>query len=253
MNKQGFTLLELLTVMAIIAIIGGVALVSYVNLQSGGRYLSLQRNIQNQVQLARQQAILQNKTTCLVFSINNSRHEVAVCFLAGILTSPASSIVVTSITDAFFPPPPLGEDISLTLYNIRTGKRHDGVTQRQEFETIPFSDAEENRMFHSRVASLFSVPGSDFARDDPYGFLLTQPYRLPNTITFTPNQPVTALSPLVVYFDGNGTMFKDSGLSNPVDSSGIKFQLSEIIRRKEINVKLTKSGALEGDWKGGTL
>jgi len=253
MNKKaGFTLLELLTVMTIIAIISGVALVSYINMQSGGKYLSLARNIQNQAMLARQQAIMQNRPTCLLLSVtDDNQHEIAVVFHAGVVTDSAN----TYIQDAFANTSLYAG--STTLYNFNTGIRYK-VNQETGGEKItlpsiiyPGGVTEYERQAVKYVKDA-SVATFSFNVGDAYGFIFSQPYRLPKNITFDDNS-VKKNNPLVIYFDTNGVMYQLTGTPPNQTRSDVgdvvDFQIRETIRGKAIKIAIKSSGVVEVVWK----
>jgi len=248
MNKKaGFTLLELLTVMTIIGIISAVTLVSYLSMQSGSKYLSLARSIQNQAMLARQQAMLQNRQMCLLFTDNNGIHEVAVCAHAGTVTDKKSTLSPPRILNAFADPPTSTN--AITLYSFKTGRRYDDVLQIG------------NNVIESRSGGLagnYTIPSlayafngaNDFNMGDAYGFLVAQPYRLPKNIIFKKNDPIDQGKPLVIYFDSNGVMSQERRNNNTtaVGNSGVEFKIQETIRKGDIKVKISNAGIVDINW-----
>ena len=273
-SPRGFTLIELLTVMAIIAIISGIALASYINMQSGGKYLSLARNIQNQVMLARQQAMLQNRPTNLLLSVSpyqdnmfsgsfgwgqggyEEHHEIAVCFHAGVVT--AVDAVGNVIQNAFAEPPALFtvktlDKVNMIIYNFETGRRHESGGAEQGTESIIYPGTiYTDRRDYERIALEYPISGaSSFQKGHAYGLLLAQAYRLPKNITFT-EEYARLGDPSIIQFDRNGVMYwkqRGGGAKQEVTSE-ISFDMMETIRQQNITVTIKNNGIVTVDKKG---
>ena len=66
-SRQGFTLLELLVVMAIMGILMGAAVASFYGMGQGARMQGAVRNVQSTLTLARQRAVLKSQPLDVVF------------------------------------------------------------------------------------------------------------------------------------------------------------------------------------------
>src|ERR1039457_6253592 len=71
-RKAGFTLIEMLTVIVIIAIILGIGVPTFTNLMKSGGLTGASREVANALGLARQYAITHRTTTQVVFSYSGT-------------------------------------------------------------------------------------------------------------------------------------------------------------------------------------
>ena len=248
--NAGFTLIELLTVMGIIAILSTVALLSYINMRSGGAYLALSKNLQNQVMLARQQAALENREVCLLFAENpegeeGNNHEAVLVFQGGHVTKAWSPVEGFSIEDTFANVPMLfkglaDESADVILYNYQSGKRHTATVMRVK-EDAPGVETIYNRVItprnYYRNTIRYVVKKSsetEFPVGSAYGFVLHQTYRLPQNFSF---QGVTLSNPKIVRFKPDGSITGDKN-----------FNILETIRRQSIPVKISDKGVVTVDY-----
>src|SRR5665811_1203696 len=71
-HKAGFTLIEMLTVIVIIAIIMGIGIPAFTNLMKSGGLSGASREVANSLGLARQYAITHRTVTRVVFPYNGT-------------------------------------------------------------------------------------------------------------------------------------------------------------------------------------
>jgi len=272
-TRAGFTLIELLTVMGIIGIICSIAVISYINIRSGGAYMSLAKNLQNHVMLARQQAALENREVRLVFAQDpDGSHDVLLVFHGGYVTAkgsgspPADSGLNTGdyIADAFTSPPTMlsAKDIKtvdMKLYNLgapnvpnapNAGKSY-SVKAWPENESVPPETTLYNndKLFHptrrgySKKTIRYYHAGihNQFNVGDAYGFVLHQSYRLPKNLKFA---SVTPGNLEIVIFKPNGEITDKAG--NPINTK--TFKVNETIRKNSVDVTINSKGVVKVDY-----
>jgi len=256
-TRAGFTLMELLTVMAIIAIISTIALISYINMKAGGAYQSLSKNLQNHVMLARQQASLQNRPVCLMFTKTErmfsdgqkeTQHEAVLVLYVGTVTD----VDGVNFSDAFFTQGVRLLNMTNTVYNLETGG-HFGVRQIVLETEVVEGGVEklyDSLPTYNRPAVKYTLntAGHGFQKGSAYGFELHQPYRLPKNFTFPNSQTL----PIVIKFEGDGAMqWKEgaSGSFTPV-GAGISFNIVESIRSHPIKITIDADGVVTVNPRG---
>ena len=240
---RGFTLLELLTVMTIVAMISTIGVASYFNMRTGGAYLSLSKNIQNMVLLARQQAALQNRNVVMLRSFRNEDgglSEFILLFKGGVVTRTSGNNILNS-----FEEPPQEREVldsaaddwvsSAYVYNLRTGKRHLlKAIDKDKGEIVEIGPTIYSAVsLYYKNAIRLELGSSDFHIGDSYGFLLHQPYRLPRGFSF---DDLTSEGTKILHFTPNGEIISDGG------GQETKFKIKENIRQAPIQVTIGRTG-----------
>ena len=274
-RRKGFTLMELLMVIVIMAIISAIGLASYFNMSSGGAYVSIEQNIQNMVTLARQQAALQNRPVYMLLSHhahpdfsgnrNQDIHEIVLVFEGGIVTSTENSSNPLYIRNSFVEPPDQDEDLTqrrstLYVYNVEKGSRH--KVARIGGRNPPDTESEQRpgniynalpQVYDRDAIKFVFAARSDFNKKvdgkppfQPYGFVLQQPYRLPRGFGF-PEDLLARNSSKAVKFTPGGDIFYSASPGNfsKIGSTPWSFDIQELIRQDPLKVKISGKGVVE--------
>ncbi len=84
--KKGFTLLELLSVMAIMGIVSTIAIMGYFAVMRGSAVRGTAEHLSQMIMLARQSAIMQGKKTAVIFDQDLTNAWYYVCRYDGVIT-----------------------------------------------------------------------------------------------------------------------------------------------------------------------
>ena len=74
--SKGFSLVELLIVMALIAIIGAIAVPNFTKMRDNSNLREAAREISGDIQLYKQQAVAENRRYQMVFDVDNNEYTV---------------------------------------------------------------------------------------------------------------------------------------------------------------------------------
>lgn len=131
-RQRGFTLLELLSVMAIMMIIAGITVTSYFGMVRGAGMRAAVSHLQSTLHLARQTAVMNGKTVHVVFGQSESNAWYVVVQKAGTVTWAHSSR--RRFSDQYADWSNLGGDdiVGSTVYNLTSGESSVIVTNTLE-------------------------------------------------------------------------------------------------------------------------
>lgn len=260
MYKNGFTLLELLTVMGMLALITTLAAVSYYNMTRSSSYVALERNVQNLVTLARQQAALQNRPVYLLRSFyiddgsNTEIYEFTLAFKGGTVTLKGNNTIYNMFAEP--PKETLSSsasgtkkwDSDLYLYNMSTGRRQrvdeiNTTAQQVYMPDTPYTKDNSGRvatyMVDVLMYKLYNPPGQSTVTwnvGDTYGYPLHQSFRLPNGFKF-PN--VNANEAKIIEFSPTGMIYEDGNAK-----TSVTFDIKEIVKANPVRVVINQGGSV---------
>ncbi len=175
-RRSGFTLVELITVMGIMALLISVAVVQYANMTRGSAMKTAATHVRSALMLARQQAVMSGKKACFIYNSN----AFTVCIQEGVGTSGSVG------KDLFADYAEWTNKIMLggTVYNLNPQRVPDDLRS----STVVKVDQ-----------AYFRTANSIWSANARYGWPIYKTMYLPKNIAFTNNDED------IVVFNGDGT------------------------------------------------
>ncbi len=196
-RPAGFTLMELLIVIAIMAIISTAAIGGYFGMQRSAAYSAAHDNVYNTLTLAKQRAVIDGKVTSLMIL---SPTNYIVVRAAGRITLPtpganAAFDVYSDLSGALYcdlPDHDLRSDCpkKIDIYNLETDNQ--GAKRSVAIHRTLRAELRDERGVRYTVAEAFRFDGAGddfFAVGDRYGFALHEQQALPRGYLFTGQTP----------------------------------------------------------------
>ncbi len=217
-TKQGFTLLELLAVMGIMLILATITVTSYRSMVSGSAVTASLGHLRQTLALARQQAIMQGKSTYVVFYQDTNESWYVTCVAEGAKTLGA-------------PPTFVLDQYRFDVGNVES----DAVMYNLSEKRPTFSRVTSAQYNSSQEAFEIITDDPIWAKDDRYGWEISKRVRLPRGFKFTEPTPST------IRFKPNGTAVDVDGIEV---GGGQKFEIYEEIREtQKYNVRVYLNGS----------
>ena len=202
--RKGFTLLELLSVMAIMGIISTIAIMGYFAVMRGVGARSAAEHLSQVVLLARQSAIMQGKKTYVIFDQDETNSWYSVCRYEGVVTGSFNQWMFDDFAD-WSDPENQKRFMGATIFNL---------------SSIPFRygmvmDASDNKL----MALEYVTSNNFFSVGDVYGWELYPPVSLPRGMQFTKNLNVV-IPPIIFKPDGSAQNFVEIEIYEKIKLSG---------------------------------
>ncbi|MDD4870367.1 MAG: prepilin-type N-terminal cleavage/methylation domain-containing protein [Kiritimatiellae bacterium] len=155
--RKGFTLLELLTVMAIMAIVSSIAIMGYFAAVRGSGTRSAIEHMTQMISLARQTAIMQGKKVIVVFGQDRTNGWYSLCRAEGAITSVSSGY----ITDEYADWSDLETVTNMAIYNLTNCEENRDPKEGIVTYVSSTLDANGDVVWHMQVEpqNLFSSDG----------------------------------------------------------------------------------------------
>jgi prepilin-type N-terminal cleavage/methylation domain-containing protein len=179
-TKRGFTLLELLAVMAIMLILASIAVTSYRSMVSGSGINASLGHLKQSLALARQNAIMQGKNAYVVFYQDTNSAWYTTCLGEGTRTDGAGQVLIDRYNQDL-----ASLAVGTVLFNLSEEKAKFSPVTQVEPSTIEGATA---------IATAESI----WTQDAVYGWEITKRIQLPRGFRFKD-------SPSTVRFKPNGT------------------------------------------------
>ena len=216
-RKRGFTLLELLAVMAIMLILATIAVTSYRSMVSGSGVTASLAHLRQSLALARQQAIMQGKNAYVVFYQDSDESWYTTCLGEGTKTdgSGAGQLLIDRYNEDLS-----AVAVGTVLFNLSEDKAKFSPVSQVSPSTI-------------EGATAISTADSIWSDDARYGWEISKRIQLPRGFLFKDTPPST------IRFKPNGTAGGVSG-----GGSSMSVEIYEEIKPDQtyfVNVKMDGS------------
>ena len=186
-SRAGFTLVELLAVMAIMVIITGIGIASYVNMTRGAAISGAVRHVRGGLTLARQTAIMNGQRAALI--VHGDGRSYAICQQAGVITDTDQANIFSDkwcgkVASDF-------GSAEKIVYNMTTGYYATNTAVREDI--LP-GDIMSSVIFRTtRIEGGWHI-------DDMYGFATIPIKYLPRATK------ITDTSDVIIWFNADGTV-----------------------------------------------
>lgn len=189
---RGFTLLELLAVMAIMLILSSLAVTGYRAMISGSGVGAAVGHLRQTLDLARQTAIMQGKSSYVVFYQDTGTAWYVTCMGEGYKTDGGGGILVDAYSAG------ASMSLGMDVFNLSSDEARWG-------QIIDVQDANGDGIKE------YTLSASGIGIDDRYGWMVSQKVYLPRGFWFQDSSPDT------VRFKPDGTACSPGGLPKNFD------------------------------------